>query len=89
MRYVFCHIFPKPWIGDTHLLPADRVEGSGGTSPASSRSTGLRPVPLVARRVLLPSLLRVLSSETAASASASFVKIEIASSSRVSSKIWR
>src|SRR5438309_5329998 len=40
-RYVFCHIFPKPWIGETTCLPEAVSSAPAGMFPAASLSIGL------------------------------------------------
>ena len=73
MRYVFCHIFPKPWIGETTCLPPTVSSAPAGMFVAASRSTGVAQLPW-SRAVFCCSL--IMSSSTcsphnAASASAS------------------
>ena len=87
--YVFCHIFPKPWIGDSTCLPPTVSSAPCGTFEAASESTGFAQFCSSRDTFSVPIAPPFPQPETAASASASFAWIATASSSLVSSKIWR
>ena len=94
--YVFCHILPKPWMGEASRRPSTlRFIAPSGTSETFRRETALAQ--LVALRAALSSVtgssvhgvLLAHDAPAAESAASSESWMWIASSRRVSSKIWR